>query len=175
MLEALGFTLFSAPVPAIGIPPQKMADILFECQRALRLNEISYADLESLVGKMGHVALAIAGARAFISSLRFLLSSHKANKTASIVLSSGAKTDLAFFAHAMAGTPLRIIIPSEVSIPLGHVMKDAATGTVTEAGHIAVALCGLTLVFSPPGRINLQIADLELIAETLASFMAAAL
>lgn len=174
-LDALGFVLNTLPEPSLSIPAPRKQDILFECQRALRADSITYADLESLVGKMGHVALAIAGARAFISSLRLLLSTHRSHKSDPIALSAGARDDLRFFAHAMLNAPARILIPSEVSIPQGHLMKDAATGTASTPGFLSVVVCGLTCVFAPPGRSSLHIGVQELVAETLAAFVAAAL
>ncbi len=54
-------------------------------------------------------------------------------------------------------------------------MKDAATGTTSTPGFLSVVVCGLTCVFAPPGRSSLHIGVQELVAETLAVFVAAAL
>ncbi len=89
--------------------------------------------------------------------------------------SASLRTDLVFFSDLAESMGQQLIVPNSIDIPRGHMEKDAATGTSTEQGYIAVHICGHVLVFDPPGRLAFQIAMQELIAATLSSFCCAAL
>ena len=85
------------------------------------------------------------------------------------------RNDLIFFLDLAESMGHRLIVPNSIDIPRGHVEKDAATGTSTEQGYIAVHICGHVLGFDPAGRLAFQIATQELIAATFSSFCCAAL
>jgi hypothetical protein len=172
---ALGFNIESFPQVVLIIPTSKLCDIRFEARRARTEKSLSKSDLESLYGKIAGVAAALYGAIPFASDLLSLIVECNRNGAERAYPSASLRNDLFFFSDLAESMGQRLIVPNSIDIPKGHVEKDAATGTSTEKGYIAVHICGHVLVFDPPGRIVFQIATQELIAATLSSFCCAAL
>jgi hypothetical protein len=172
---ALGFDIESFPLVVLIIPQAKLDDIRFEARRARTEVSLSKKDLESLYGKVSGVASALDGALPFASDLLSLIIECNRTDAKRAFPSPSLRHDLAFFSDLADGLGCRIIIPNAIDVPRGHVEKDAATGSLTEAGFIAVHLCGHVLVFDPPGRTAFKIATQELMAATISSFCCAAI
>jgi hypothetical protein len=172
---ALGFDIESFPVVALIIPETKLKDIRFEARRARTEQSLSKKDLESLFGKVSGIASALDGALPFASDLLSLIVECNRSGAKRAYPSASLRHDLAFFSDLADGLGRRIIVPNAIDVPRGHVEKDAATGSSTEAGFIAVHLCGHVLVFDPPGRTVYKIATQELMAATISSFCCAAI
>ncbi len=172
---ALGFNIESFPQVVLIIPETKLTDIRFEARRARTEKSISKQDLESLYGKVAGVAAALNGALPFASDLLSLIVECNRSGAERAFPSASLRHDLIFFSDLADAMARRIIIANTVHVPLGHVEKDAATGSSREPGFISVHLCGRVMVFHPPGRLVYQIATQELMAATLSSFCCAAL
>jgi hypothetical protein len=172
---ALGFDIETHPFVVLIIPEEKLTDIRFEARRARTENSISKKDLESLYGKVSGIASALDGALPFASDLLSLIVECNRSSAKRVFPSASLRHDLGFFSDLADGLGRRIIVPSAIDIPRGHVEKDAATGSSTEPGFIAVNFCGHVIVFDPPGRTSYKIATQELMAATISSFCCAAI
>ncbi len=172
---ALGFNIESFPQVVLIIPETKLADIRFEARRARTEKSIFRQDLESLYGKVAGVAAALNGALPFASDLLSLIVECNRSGAERAFPSASLRHDLVFFSDLADAMARRIIVANTVHIPVGHVEKDAATGSFGEPGFISVHLCGHVMVFQPPGRSLYQIATQELMAATLSSYCCAAL
>jgi hypothetical protein len=171
---ALGFDIESSPLVVLIIPEAKLNDIRFEARRARTERSLSKKDLESLYGKISGVASALDGALPFASDVLSLIVECNRSGAERAFPSQSLRHDLVFFSDLADNMGRRIIIPNRIDVPRGHVEKDAATGTLTEPGYIAVHFCGHVLVFDPPARTAFKIATQELMAATISSFCCAA-
>jgi hypothetical protein len=171
---ALGFDIETHPLVVLIIPEEKLTDIRFEARRARMENSISKKDLESFYGKVSGIASALDGALPFASDLLSLIVECNRSNAKRAFPSASLRHDLGFFSDLADNMGRRIIVPSAIDIPRGHVEKDAATGSSTELGFISVHFCGHVLVFDPPGRTAYKIATQELMAATISSFCCAA-
>lgn len=112
----LGFLIDSVKME-VSIPPQKLLDVLTECDSWMLKLKATKSMIQSLLGKLMHLAHCITAARKFTSRITSTLSNmHKNNQTWTTI-SSEFKADVNWFRHfALESNGRALLMPKRDSI-----------------------------------------------------------
>lgn len=116
VLTWLGFLIDSIKME-VSIPPQKLKEVLVECDRWMNRSKASRTMIQSLFGKLMHISHCIIAARKFTARITATLSHmHKENQTWTTI-SSDFKQDVDWFREfAVASNGKALISPRRDNI-----------------------------------------------------------
>ena len=133
----LGIILHTVPYVGMEVPMQKLSKIRAILSRARAREFICRKELESVIGQICYIAIAVRGAHVFSSELMFALRTARQEK---ITMSHGLRQDIAFWADFASTWSGRELLHKEPSIPLGHAESDAFLEGTT--GGIGIHVLG---------------------------------
>lgn len=162
-VEWLGINIDSANM-TISIPPHKVQETLRVVNKYRARRSMTRKDLQSLIGRLIHIAKCVSPARLFVSRL---LDALRETKTKYIKISTQMKEDLEWFAEFCVGwNGIALIPPSDPDITIA--VDASLTGVGASDGVHAYAA-----QIAPDDKIIRNISEIEAIniAIALHSFL----
>ncbi len=160
----------------ITFMPHKMHKIRTILGRFDRTAAITLKDLESVVGQIISLAMALEGAVPFSSELLHAMGNARRNGQQTVRLTHEICEDIAFFTEHVTGMSPTVVMRNRVDVPLGHLTSDAAGASSSGPhGYLSVVVFGYCLVMEPPSREHLDISDNELVAAIMLEIIMGAL